>query len=215
VTPTLTSTRPFDFPYRGDPPLARLRATEAAMTGVQETWKLYGAGSAGGQALVGIPRVRELRDDPELTPFSRVWPFETGFTDSPAAATGPCVVHAEIWPGIVLPAAVAAETAATDPPGIRDEVQVRLMCRWARDRDADGTLGAHLLVDGLAGGVRDAARHEEGWILGCPAPGRDRPARPRRDPGPRCGAAAQGARGTPRPAPRPSRRRGGRTKGGG
>jgi hypothetical protein len=173
ATPALTATMRglFTFPHPGDPPLARLRTTETAMgPGVQETWKLAGAGSVGGQALVGIPRVRALRDDPALTAVSRVWPFETGFGTDACPAAGPFVLHAEIWPGIVSPAEIAAETAATDPPGIRDEVQVRLMCRWARDQDAGGGLHTHLSVPGLSGDDRAAARTEEGWILGCPAP---------------------------------------------
>ena len=120
----------FSFPVKG---LARLRATEAAMPGVQETWKLYGAGSVGSQAMLGIPRVRDLRDDPAIEAVSGVWPFETGFTEQPIPPKGPFVLHAEIWPGIVdVPA---------DAP-IRDQAQVRLMCEWAARHDAAGTLGA-------------------------------------------------------------------------
>jgi hypothetical protein len=147
--------------------LGRWRRTEAAMTGVQETWRLAGAGSVGSQALVGIPRVRALRDDPELRDVSSVWPFETGFTPRPAPGEGPWVLHAEIWPGIIEAAAVAREATATD--AIRDQAQVRLMCRWARDRDRDGTLGAWFDAAGLDPAVKAIAVAEEGWILGCPA----------------------------------------------
>jgi hypothetical protein len=145
----------FAFPVAG---LARLRATEAAMPGVQETWKLYGAGSVGSQALLGIPRVRSLRDDPALAAVSRVWPFETGLTDRPSPDAGPSVLHAEIWPGIV-----------DVPPGapIRDEAQVRLMCEWAAGRDRDGTLGARF-APALDPATAAAVVAEEGWILGAP-----------------------------------------------
>lgn len=68
---------------------------------MQEVWKLYGAGSVGSQALVGIPVVRRLRYDPRFHAFSRVWPFETGFTRQPTPDGGPSIVHAENFPGNV------------------------------------------------------------------------------------------------------------------
>src|SRR5215211_8828111 len=59
--------------------LEEKRETERRLSGVQPTWKLWGNGTVGSQALVGIPVVARLRDDPELRNISRVWPFETGF----------------------------------------------------------------------------------------------------------------------------------------
>ncbi|HTI32262.1 MAG TPA: hypothetical protein VL422_01220, partial [Miltoncostaea sp.] len=158
ATPALTATVTgrFTFPVAG---LRRLRATEEAMRGVQETWKLLGAGSVGSQALLGIPRVRVLRDDPELAAVSRVWPFETGLTGRPSPGAGPFVLHAEIWPGTVA--------VPPDAP-IRDEAQVRLMCEWAERRDRDGTLGA-LFAPELDAATAAAVVAEEGWILGAPA----------------------------------------------
>jgi hypothetical protein len=155
ATPALTPTVKgvFAFPVAG---LARLRAPVAAMPGVQETWKLLGAGSVGSQALLGIPRVRALRDDPGLAAVSRVWPVETGLTDRPSPDAGPFVLHAEIWPGIVA--------VPPDAP-IRDEAQVRLMCEWAERRDHDGTLGA-LFAPALDADTETAVVAEEGWILG-------------------------------------------------
>lgn len=158
----------FGFPFHAGPAeLRRLRRTEAAMPGVQETWKLMGAGAVGSQALVGIPYVHRLRVDPDLARHSAVWPFETGFVADPVGDRRPSVLHVEIWPGIVDAEALAECMAAGD---IQDQAQVRLMCRWARDQDADGTLGGWLAPPGLQAGARDAAEREEGWILGCPAP---------------------------------------------
>lgn len=154
----------YPFPYAGGD-LARLRATERAMGGVQETWKLAGVGSVGSQALVGIPRVRALRDHPRLARVSAVWPFETGFTAAPVPSEGPAVLHAEIWPGIVDAAALKAELNGGET--IKDQAQVRLMCRWARDHDAAGALGGYFDPPGLGGSARAAAVAEEGWILGC------------------------------------------------
>lgn len=169
-TPALTPTKTglFVFPFAvADQELQRLRRTEQTIGGPQETWKLAGAGSVGGQALVGIPRVRALRDDPVLAPIGAVWPFETGFTPRPAPATGPWVLHAEIWPGIIASEALASETAATG--AIRDQVQVRLMCRWAFDEDRDGSLGTWFDATVLDESGRRIAVDEEGWILGCRA----------------------------------------------
>jgi hypothetical protein len=168
ATARLTSRRDghfaFPLPVRGGP-LERLRTTERGIA-VQEAWKLLGAGSVVSQAITGIPYVRRLRDDPALAPASLVWPFETGFARDPRP-DGPCIVHAEIWPGIVAADLLAAAEAAGE---IRDRAQVRLMCRWARDEDAAGRLGAWLdRPDGL--GEEDArAAEEEGWILGRPWP---------------------------------------------
>lgn len=158
----------FDYPFAGRfGPVARLRATEAAMPGVQETWKLLGAGSVGSQALLGIPRVRDLRDDSALGPISRVWPFETGFTSNPSRESGPYVLHAEIWPGIVDPVKLADLVAQGL---IKDQAQVRLMCEWAACADSEGTLGRWFSRDVLPDGVDvDAVAGEEGWILGCAA----------------------------------------------
>src|SRR5262245_58809337 len=81
--------------------LPRLRIVEARLRGTQETWKLFGAGSVGSQALVGIPYVYRLRRTLDLVQVSRVWPFETCFTTAPSPSQGPYVLHAEIWPGVV------------------------------------------------------------------------------------------------------------------
>ena len=79
----------FPFTTRENKPLQRLRIVENRLSGVQETWKLYGAGSVGSQALVGIPYVYKLHRHPKLAHISRVWPFETQFTSTPTPKQGP------------------------------------------------------------------------------------------------------------------------------
>jgi precorrin-8X/cobalt-precorrin-8 methylmutase len=118
--------------------LAEFRETDRGLR-VQSPWKLWGAGSVGGQALVGIPRVASLRDDPELRAVSRVWPFEP--------LNGAQIVHAEIWPG----------TVPLEPRHpIRDAAQVAtVVAHWAR-LDAAGALEA----------LFDRPATDEGWILG-------------------------------------------------
>jgi len=150
------------YPYSvpGGRSLSRLRRTEQREPGARSVWQLWGNGSVGGQALVGIPTVARLRFRPEFAEFSRVWPFETGFTPTPIRRVGTYILHAEIWPG-VLPA------NALDRALIKDRAQVRALTAWLADLDQAGALGqlfdrpADLLPDDVA-----AIETEEGWFVG-------------------------------------------------
>ena len=147
--------------------LERLRIVEGRLSGVQETWKLYGAGSVGSQALVGIPYVYKLRRNPDLAHDSRVWPFETGFTSTPSPNHGPFILHAEIWPGVVKDRVTSLKS--NEPELINDCAQVRAMCEWASECDQNGMLGK--LFDspkGLTPNKKRICVQEEGWILGTP-----------------------------------------------
>jgi hypothetical protein len=157
--PTLSTTSP-GYPYVVRPglELKRLRLTERVQRGVQEVWKLYGAGSVGGQALVGIPVVRRLRYDPRFNAFSRVWPFETGFTQEPAPDKGPFILHAEIFPGNV---------PRVLDPGIPDQAQVRAVVCWLSRLDAAGQLSTLFATpDDLTQEELRVCTEEEGWIIG-------------------------------------------------
>jgi precorrin-8X/cobalt-precorrin-8 methylmutase len=113
--------------------LEEKRETERRLSGVQPTWKLWGNGTVGSQALLGIPVVARLRDDPELKDISRVWPFETRFGLDSVAAGRPFILHAEIWPGVV--------NALLDPSiPIKDQRQVRAMVDWLAMLDAGDRL---------------------------------------------------------------------------
>ncbi len=164
TTLTLTSTMlgRFAYPYPVEPgySLERLRLTEQLLPGVQPVWKLLGAGSVGSQALLGIPVVKRLRDDPALAENSRVWPFETGFTATPTPSSGPSVVHAEIWPGVV--------NDRLDPAHpIRDQAQVHAYVMWLAELDRRDQLGA-LFANGGDRSKEGNRRciEEEGSILG-------------------------------------------------
>ena len=65
---------------------------------VHSTWKLFTAGSVGSQALLGIPHLARLVNDPSLRDKTSVWPFETGFKLPHRSQA--MIVHAEIWPGM-------------------------------------------------------------------------------------------------------------------
>jgi hypothetical protein len=161
--PTLSRKSPAQgYPYKVAPDLVidRLRWVDKRERGLQPGWKLIGSGSVGGQTLVGIPIVRCLRDDPLLAPVSRVWPFETGFTPVPTPETDPCILYAEIWPGVV--------PDPLDPNVlIRDQAQVRAVVHWLCRLDTAGQL--HELFAQPAELSTDATKtclEEEGWILG-------------------------------------------------
>lgn len=158
--PDLSTTSP-GFPYESwnGTGLERLRQVELQQRNAKETWKVFYAGSVGGQTLTGIPVVCELRDDPELSRYSRVWPFETGFTATPTPHEGPFVLHAEIFPSN-LPGSLEEGL-------IQDRAQVRAVARWLSETDEVGELGSYFATPRALSPERiEACLQEEGWILG-------------------------------------------------
>jgi len=165
-TPFFTQASP-GFPYAIGPggALGHFRVTDQRLLDRGHHplccwWVLGGrAPVVGGQILTGIPAVKEIRNHPEFSKISKVWPFETGFTPSPSAGGTPCIIHAEIWPGIV--------NDQLQDGLIRDEAQVRAMVKWAASQDAESNFGVRFAVpEGLDDGQVSRCRHEEGWILG-------------------------------------------------
>lgn len=145
--------------------LDRLRICEDRLKGVQEVWKLLGAGCVGSQALTGIPRVHALRYHEELKDISVVWPFETGFNPSPTPEKGPFILHAEIWPGIVDKE--VRNLTAKDLSLIRDQAQVRALCNWAAELDRKDGLGSYFDVPTeMDTATMEPCIKEEGWVLG-------------------------------------------------
>jgi hypothetical protein len=141
--------------------ISSLRITDERV-GSDTPFRLFGTGSVGGQVLTGIPRLHNIRFDPEFADSSAVWPFETGW----GSMTGSWpdanmrIVHAEIYPSVRTPLAYT----------IKDRGQVRAMWHWARDLDAKELLVNEFSVPpGVAEGSREdvVIRSEEGWILGC------------------------------------------------
>lgn len=150
------------YPYRVHKELAieRLRHTDRREPGVQAVWKLLGSGSVGGQSLVGIPTVQELRRDPSFARFSKIWPFETGFTHTSLTDKGPAILCAEMWPGIV------ASAFDLSMP-IRDQAQVRAFTDWLQAMDNQGRLQElFALPEDLTTQAQRECIEEEGWILG-------------------------------------------------
>ncbi len=128
------------------------------MRGPQPGWKLAGTGSAGGQALTGIPVLRALHDDPALRGHSQVWPFETGLA-APAGRRNAGVMMAEIYPSLVPAPRRAGE--------VKDSAQVRHLAAHFAALDARGELAKLLAGDpSLTKAERRAVEREEGWVLG-------------------------------------------------
>lgn len=195
----LSENCPYETPFetKSGVRLGARRITELSLPKSQSAWKLFTAGSVGGQVLVGLPCVARLRD--ALPECSKVWPFETGFTNSPTDATT-TVVHAEIWPGVIdglFPLLAASRErdglrsrlkkkkqtlSPADASSIRerlihldaklgslitDQLQVRLMCEWARAEDGNGALARRFATPpGLTDDQVATCVAEEGWILG-------------------------------------------------
>jgi hypothetical protein len=155
---TLTTLQPKKTREHGPDDLPEFRHADLAAKGAHSIWKLYYNGSVGGQAIVGIPAARRLRD--ARGDAARVWPFETGFKAlAEADLEGVSVVIAEVYPSLVKATPAAGE--------VKDAAQVRALAEHFAKLDEAGKLAA------LFGPSKDApadvvadAETQEGWILG-------------------------------------------------
>jgi precorrin-8X/cobalt-precorrin-8 methylmutase len=129
------------------------------MPGIQPGWKLFGNGSAGSQALTGIPIVRRLRDDPALAASALVWPFETGLrAPAPIGDVGR-IILAEIYPSL--------RPVVPTPGEVKDSTQVRTLAQYFAELDTRGELAAVFAGDSrLSADERIVVEQEEGWVLG-------------------------------------------------
>lgn len=134
--------------------LRERRRVETLNLRMQPAWKLAYAGSVGSQALLGIPRVRALRDDAELREVSHVWPFEGTGADAGAA-----IVHAEIYPSLL--------TIPRRKGQILDREQVKCYVSWLQERQQSGELQQYLDRPwGEDPKVHRCVTEHEGWVLG-------------------------------------------------
>jgi hypothetical protein len=146
------------------PHLAEFRLTDQkakrTSPSIQPVWKLYGPGSVGSQALVGIPCVARLRDDITLGQRSAVWPFETGLVQlQPRSERKWLILYAEIYPAMFK--------ADVGPGEIKDEAQVRDLVQRLKAEDEGGRLGQWFAGPSeLSENDERKIVSEEGWILG-------------------------------------------------
>ncbi len=121
----------------------------------------------GSQALVGIPVVAALREDPNLSRHSSIWPFETGMSwgRRPAGSGGSkrWIVYAEVWPSL------AQVDRDTHP--VPDAAQVIGMSGLLAWRDKLG--GLDQLFAPQLGPTDEKTVLEEGWVLMATSEGLD------------------------------------------
>ncbi len=138
--------------------LAEKRLTDIGS--MQPIWKLYGNGSVGSQALLGIPHLKALRYDAGLSPVSHVWPFETRLRVLPSRQNrGYLIVYAEIYPSLVPIKRAEVE--------VKDAAQVRAMALHFAELDDAGKLSELFAgPEYLTPENRETIEREEGWALG-------------------------------------------------
>lgn len=140
-------------------PEYRIAEQRLATRGVSTptVWQLHGPLAAGGKALLGMPLVRELAERSGLAKRVRLWPFETGLTDTPTRAAGDAIIIGEVWPW----------SYELDPRAhpLADAARAISTAQHLAALDRQGRLGER-----FDPGVRDEDRlvveREEGWILG-------------------------------------------------
>ena len=141
-----------------DSPMPEWRAVERALQArgrrPQSSWKLYTAGSVGGQTLLGLAALGRCLEAPELGPRLQLWPFDGGFA-KPSAPRA--IVVAEIWPSLA--------TLPVRPNAIKDALQVTAMRDAAL---AQSDPWAPLVRPPGLDGAGIARARQEGWILGLP-----------------------------------------------
>ncbi|MDP1632978.1 MAG: cobalamin biosynthesis protein CbiG [Caulobacter sp.] len=162
----LTTTKPTDLP-EGLPP--QFRRTELATQvgakgkgkakgGAKSVWRVFGNGTVGSQAIVGIPRIKTLMET--MGDKAKVWPFQTGWQPlTPSDISGLEALIVEVYPGLVK--------VEPEPGEVLDRAQVRSLCEHFFKLDDAGDLAA---MFGPKAAVSEADRAvvetEEGWILG-------------------------------------------------
>ena len=124
--------------------------------GAKPVWQIFGNGTVGSQAIVGIPRAKQLKD--LLGESAKVWPFETGWRALTAEDVGAAVI-AEVYPALV--------EVKPEPGEVPDRAQVRALCEHFAKLDETGKLAAAFAPKSAASLEQVAAvEGEEGWILG-------------------------------------------------
>ena len=159
----LTTTKPAEHGAHLPPQQRRAEAAAQDRNGkaaAKTVWQVFGNGTVGSQAIVGMPAVKRLVAD--LGDKAAVWPFTTGWRAlTPADLAASSAVIAEISPALAK--------AAPEPGEIADRAQVRAVAYHLAKLDEAGKLGALFApspaqaADAELVGV---VEREEGWILG-------------------------------------------------
>lgn len=156
----LTSTKPAT--HGGDlPPMfrrAEIATQGKGKGGAKSVFQIFGNGTVGGQAIVGVPAVKRLAD--ELGDKALIWPFQTGWKAlTPEDLEGKEAVIAEVYPSLHN-----AKLEAGEAP---DRAQVRATAEYFLKLDEAGKLAAAFAAPKEAAPeIVAEVEAEEGWILG-------------------------------------------------
>jgi len=137
--------------------MAEHRIAETFFPRAQPVWKMFTTGSVGGQSMMGIKHLARLRALPALSPYLRIWPFETAFEQH--LPDGPGVVICELYPSAFPIDQVQGE--------VLDRAQVRSVVKHVASRDEEGQLSQLLAPPpGLSSVQHALMMTEEGSIMG-------------------------------------------------
>ncbi len=159
---TLTTTKP--PPGATDVP-PEFRRTERAThgqgggkAGAKSVFQMHGAGTVGGQAILGIATVAKLVA--ELGEAAAVWPFSFGWRAPTSADLDPLrLLVVEVYPSL-LP-------VTPEPGEVKDRAQVRTAAEHFARLDEQGRLAPLFATKpGVSAEDVAAVEQEEGWILG-------------------------------------------------
>jgi hypothetical protein len=156
----LSTTKPAEH-GKDLPPVSRkaeLATQGKGKAGAKTVWQLMGAGTVGGQVIMGIPAVKRLAD--ELGDKAAVWPFQTGWKAlKPEDVAGKEAVIVEIYPSL--------QDCVAEPGEVPDRAQVRTLCELYARLDEQGKLGEVFAPPkDAAPELVQSVETEEGWILG-------------------------------------------------
>ncbi|MEM1040143.1 MAG: cobalamin biosynthesis protein CbiG [Pseudomonadota bacterium] len=129
------------------------RHVEGLIGGAQPVWKLAYTGSVGGQTLLGVRWLEQLRR--VFGKALAVWPFDTNFANHLDAP----VTVAEVYPSLFPVQVHAGE--------VKDAAQVRAVSQGFAALDRAGSLGDLLARPACLNDAQaDDVVREEGWIVG-------------------------------------------------
>ncbi|MEO1658673.1 MAG: hypothetical protein AAFR65_13240 [Pseudomonadota bacterium] len=106
--------------------IAEHRLAERFFPRAQPVWKMFTTGSVGGQSMMGIKHLEQLRRSPRLKDHVLIWPFETGFDRH--LPSSPRVVICELYPSAFVIDCQEGE--------VLDQAQVRSVVEELAARDA-------------------------------------------------------------------------------
>ncbi|HWE46851.1 MAG TPA: cobalamin biosynthesis protein CbiG [Caulobacteraceae bacterium] len=137
---------------------AELATKKLGKAMAKSVWQMQGAGSVGGQALLGIAAAKRIADS--LGAGVAVWPFGTGWRALTPADVEPLSAlfvetYAPLYP------------AKPEPGETKSAASVRAVAEALAKLDEAGKLGAAFAPPkGVSEADAAAVEHEEGWILG-------------------------------------------------